>query len=115
MHKTKIQMSKFRNGVPNDYWVASGQNNYALETNSLVFTKDAGKMNHHEVCIWNRVILRQFVTKRAHDAIITPLLRQNDVATSFWRNDDLAIASCAYWVSARARAHDSPSLLRPWL
>ena len=36
-------------------------------------------------------------TQRPHDAIITPLLRQNDVATSFWRNNNVVIASCARW------------------
>ena len=34
---------------------------------------------------------------RAHDAITTSLLRQNDVATSFWRNNDVIISSCARW------------------
>ena len=33
------------------------------------------------------------VPQRTHDAIITPLLRQNDVATSFWRNNDVIVAS----------------------
>ena len=31
------------------------------------------------------------------DVIITSLLRQNDVATSFWRFNDVIIASCARW------------------
>ena len=30
----------------------------------------------------------------AHDAIITSLLRQNDVTTSFWRNDYVTITPC---------------------
>ena len=29
--------------------------------------------------------------------IITSLLRQNDVATSFWRNNDVIITSCVRW------------------
>ena len=33
----------------------------------------------------------------ALDAITTSLLRENDVATSFWLNDDVIIASCARW------------------
>ena len=33
--------------------------------------------------------------QRAHDAMITSVLRQNDVETSFGRNDDVIIASCA--------------------
>ena len=32
--------------------------------------------------------------QRTRDAIITSLLRQNDVVTSFWRNNDVIIASC---------------------
>ena len=32
--------------------------------------------------------------KRAHDVTITSLLRQNDVATPFWRNNDVIIKSC---------------------
>ena len=34
--------------------------------------------------------------QRTRDAITTSSLRQNDVATSFWRNNDVVIASCAY-------------------
>ena len=33
-------------------------------------------------------------TPWAHDAIITLLLHQNDVATSFWRNTNVIITSC---------------------
>ena len=33
----------------------------------------------------------------AHDIIITSLLRQNDVATSFWRNNDVIITSSVRW------------------
>ena len=40
---------------------------------------------------------------RAHDAITTSLLRQNDVATSFWRNNDVVIASCARWDTVSCR------------
>ena len=36
--------------------------------------------------------------QRAHDAITMSLLRQNEVATLFWRNNDVIIASsCAHW------------------
>ena len=34
------------------------------------------------------------VSQRAHDAIITSLCHQNDVTTSFWRHNDVIIASC---------------------
>ena len=36
-------------------------------------------------------------TQRTHDVIITSLLRQNDVARSFWRNGDVIITSCVRW------------------
>ena len=36
--------------------------------------------------------------QRARNTIITSSLRQNDVATSFWRNNDFIIASCVRWV-----------------
>ena len=35
--------------------------------------------------------------QRTHGAIITSLLRQNDIATSFLRNIDVIIASCFRW------------------
>ena len=36
-------------------------------------------------------------TQRTHGAIITSLLRRNDVATSFRRNNDVIITSCVRW------------------
>ena len=36
------------------------------------------------------------ISQRSLDEIITPLSRRNDVATSFRRNNDVIIASCAY-------------------
>ena len=36
-------------------------------------------------------------TLRTRDVIITLLVRQNDVPTSFWRNNDAIITSCARW------------------
>ena len=32
-----------------------------------------------------------------HDVIMTSLLRQNGVATSFWRDNDVIITSCVRW------------------
>ena len=37
------------------------------------------------------------LSQRIHDAMITLLLRQDDVASSFWRNDDVIIMACAHW------------------
>ena len=34
-----------------------------------------------------------------HDTITTSILRQNDVATSFWRNKDVIIAVCVRWIA----------------
>ena len=39
-------------------------------------------------------------SQRARGAIIMLLLRQNDVATSFWRNNDVIITSCVRWVGS---------------
>ena len=36
-------------------------------------------------------------SQRTHDAITSSLLRQNDVATSFWRNNDVIITSRVPW------------------
>ena len=43
-----------------------------------------------------KIVCEMLVTwsRRTHDAIITSLLRQIDVATLFWRNNDAFIASC---------------------
>ena len=58
-------------------------------------------------------------TQRAHDVIITSLLRQNDVATSFWRNNDVIITFSVRWVYPRCCSkrsccihHDSVTFLR---
>ena len=40
----------------------------------------------------------RWVAARTHDATITSLWRQNDVATSFWRHNYVIIASCVRWV-----------------
>ena len=39
-------------------------------------------------------------TQRTRDAIMTSLLRQNDVITSFWRNGVVIFASCVRWEAA---------------
>ena len=36
-------------------------------------------------------------TRWTHDVIITSLLRQNDVATSFWSDNDVIFTSCDRW------------------
>ena len=41
-----------------------------------------------------------FVTSQGtHDTIIISLLHQNEVATSFWRNNDVIIASRVHWAT----------------
>ena len=39
----------------------------------------------------------------AHDALITSLLRQNEVATSFWRHNDVIFTLCVRWVELQTR------------
>ena len=50
-------------------------------------------------CSTSPVCLLYIPTQRTYDAIITSSLRQNDVATSFWRNDDVIITSRAHCVN----------------
>ena len=51
--------------------------------------------------------------QRTHDAIITLLLCQNDVAASFWRNNDVIIASCVRLVCVFSASIDRGHLLTP--
>ena len=41
--------------------------------------------------------------QRTNDVIITSLLSQNEVVTSFWRYNDVIITSCVRWVCAMVR------------
>ena len=51
-----------------------------------------------QCCVQSRAILdRVMCRQRTHGTMITSLLRQNDVATSFWRNNDVMIAPHAHW------------------
>ena len=45
-----------------------------------------------------REALPHAFTQQTHDAI-TSLWRQNDGTTSFWRHDNVVIASCVCWVN----------------
>ena len=47
----------------------------------------------------NRVTVGLDPSHRIYDVKITSLLRQNDVATSFWRNNGVIITSCVHSVS----------------
>ena len=38
-----------------------------------------------------------YIRVMSHDVIITSLFGKNDVATSFWRNNDVIITSCVRW------------------
>ena len=53
---------------------------------------------------WQWVIRSNMaLSQRTHDVMITSLLRQNDVAMSFWRNNDVVITSCVDWDSISNR------------
>ena len=39
------------------------------------------------------------IVQWTHDAIITSFLRQNDVTTSLWPNNDVIITLCVHWVA----------------
>ena len=45
--------------------------------------------------VWYHINL--IYTRWAYDVMITSLLCQNDVITSFWRNNDVIITSCVHW------------------
>ena len=53
-------------------------------------------------------------TQRTYDAIITSLLRQNDVAASFWRNNDVIIAARVRWEPDRIARPDFASIAGSW-
>ena len=56
------------------------------------------------VCVQNLSAQRprNTVTQWTHIAIITSLLRQNDITTSFWCNSDVIIVSCVRWDVGKA-------------
>ena len=54
--------------------------------------------NHDDIDRFLEVSLGVPISQRTHDTMITLLLRQNDVATPFWRNNDVIITSHARWV-----------------
>ena len=45
--------------------------------------------------VWYHINL--IYTRWAYDVMITSLLCQNDVITSFWRNNDVIVTSCVHW------------------
>ena len=66
---------------------------------------DHGSRLYHYTCMWVPFLylpqwprgVKIHWSQRTHDVIITSLLSQNDVATSFWRNDNVIITSCVHW------------------
>ena len=59
--------------------------------------------NPHSILFpWNTTIDIK-MSQSSHDVMITTLWRQNDVATSFRRHNDVIIASCVCWEKATSR------------
>ena len=52
------------------------------------------------------------LTQRTHGVMTISLLRQNDVATSFWRNNDIIITSGVCWDEAPCNGETHHSLKR---
>ena len=53
-------------------------------------------------CAFTSVIGARYIdimSQRTRNVIISSLLRQSDVGRSFWRDNDVIIASCAHWNS----------------
>ena len=80
----------------------------------LVITYVMIPFTHHGVVtnVWWLIQPKPFsiqdcnITQRTSDAIITSLLCQNDVAMSFWHNNNVIITSCVLWaVTTRWRYH----------
>ena len=51
-------------------------------------------MNQHGIFHAAAASIMQYVQADAYSVMITLLLRQNDVVTSFWRNDNVIITPC---------------------
>ena len=70
--------------------------------------------------IWGNIIFHRSIRighgvlhlQRTHDVMVTSLLRQDDVATSFWRNNDVIIASCVRWIG-QYKCHSTISIVHP--
>ena len=63
-------------------------------------TEEFGWIIHtHPIICKTKSINESLYNKAAstHDAIITSSLRLNNVATSFWRYNDIIITSCTHW------------------
>ena len=60
---------------------------------------------------WKKRCTTDTSSQRTHDEITTSLLRQNDVATPFWRNNDVIITPCVRWDSLPIRARYGVSFL----
>ena len=88
------------------WWSAVRQNRTSRPTRSWLRTPSARTFAQHR---WALNVSHTFVNGDVtnadcfvdlayiHNAIITTLLRQNDVTTSFWRNNDVIITSCVDW------------------
>ena len=51
----------------------------------------------HKLDLVGRCRLTTISSQRTHGAIMTSLIRQNDVATAFWVNNDVSIALFVRW------------------
>ena len=84
-------------------------------TNGWVNNRDIDDLRRHRahydvaVMTWRRHDVEKYWPQRTHDAIITSLLRHNDVALSFWRNNDVAIASCVRWPFVKGDGSTHPA------
>ena len=85
-----------------DYWTV-GLNPCCLDNDQSWIIPDSLPLGHF-LCniISSHDVLIKVLThsQRTHDVIIMSLLRQNDVATSFWRNNDVIITSRVRWAVA---------------
>ena len=70
-------------------------------------------------CSWSvgctQIYWGELTRQRADDALTKSLLCQNDVATSFWRNNDDAIASCARWEASDMLERLVTKFIKIWI
>ena len=97
IRKFKLDNSQQTNCVMNIITTSNGR--FGVIIMYLLRTLFAGLFSFVDA-VWNTIFNLTALTQWTHDVIITSSLRQNDVATSFWRNNDVIIILCVCWVTS---------------
>ena len=70
--------------------------------------------NHIVSILWTALPMAIVSSQQTYAAIITSLLPQNDVATSFWRNNNVIIAPQEYWDTTNALIIEHSEVWTQW-